>query len=273
MGDRELRLRHRARIAVRSLSHRARSLPSFLIIGAQRSGTTSLHSYLTAHPQVAAPLRKEIHFFTNHFAHGEQWYRAHFPRQSSSTFTFESTPYYLFHPLVPSRVHDLMPNVRLIVLLRNPIDRALSHYLLNVHLGQETLSFEDALKSEAERLAPGQARLADDRDPDTAFQRYSYASRGLYAEQLVRWLQHFPRNRLYIDTAERLFQHPRRVLGHIEQFLEIETQSSVDFSNASLRTSPGDSPLSMNARSMLEERFQGPNLELSELVGLDPCWR
>ena len=135
----------------RAVTSPIRLLPDFLIIGTQRGGTTSLYHYLQAHPCIRPASTKEVHFFDTKFHKGLAWYRGHFPtriEQSSvnrlhghSLMTGEATALYLFHPHAPKRVAKALPFVKLIVLLRNPVDRALSHYYHAIKHGYETLSF------------------------------------------------------------------------------------------------------------------------------------
>jgi len=133
-------------------------LPDFIIIGVQRGGTTSLYKYMTKHPKIIPALKKEIHFFDNKFGKGLSWYESQFmqnpffcllkrKRKSEDTITGEASPYYIYHPHVPKRISKILPNVKLIAILRNPIERAFSHYNHEVRLGAEKLSFEDALKN------------------------------------------------------------------------------------------------------------------------------
>src|SRR5207247_1968770 len=147
-------------------------LPSFLVIGAQRAGTTTLFNQLLRHPDVCGPggagvswARKEIHFFDERYYLGANWYRTFFPLAATRRVSRlrggdvqagEATPYYMFHPLVPERVAATVPEMRLFVLLRNPVDRAYSHYQMMARSNRENLSFEDALAAEEERLAGGE---------------------------------------------------------------------------------------------------------------------
>jgi hypothetical protein len=146
----------RLRAGYRSWTAPLRGLPSVLIIGAQRSGTTSLFNYLVQHPDVLAPLGKESHYFDLRYARGVWWYRGRFPyahRLRRGALTLDASPYYLVHPLVPRRVAELLPGARLIALLRHPVDRAFSHYQHAVGDGRESLSFAEAIARERERLA------------------------------------------------------------------------------------------------------------------------
>src|SRR5947209_1159841 len=140
-----------------------RALPDFLIIGAQKAGTTSLYRYLAAHPDIVASTRKEVHFFDINFWRGEWWYRSLFPLRrrlqrrpplrNRPAITGEASPYYLFHPFAPERAAQLLPDAKLIVLLRDPVERAWSHYRHEVANGRETMTFPDALAAEPARLA------------------------------------------------------------------------------------------------------------------------
>ncbi|MGH8010521.1 MAG: sulfotransferase domain-containing protein, partial [Candidatus Binatia bacterium] len=161
--------RTRARLAfaytsTRRPTARWRTLPTLLIIGAQRCGTSSLFKYLGAHPRCKASIRKEVRFFTQYYDRGENWYRSHFPLalsgdSGSTGVTFEASPDYLLDPRTPSRVVRHLPDIRLIAILRNPIERAYSHYRHFRRLGLEELPFEEALHREPERIQPDLERL------------------------------------------------------------------------------------------------------------------
>jgi hypothetical protein len=138
-----------------------RPLPDFLLLGAQKAGTTALYEYLRRHPQITGPSWKEVSFFDRHWARGESWYRGNFPNlaRTRGKLVGEASPSYVLHPLAPQRVQELVPDARLIVLVRNPVDRAFSQYNHEVALGREPLPFEEALDAEDERLRGEQGRL------------------------------------------------------------------------------------------------------------------
>ena len=200
-----------------------RSLPSVLIIGSQKGGTTSLFNYLVEHPDVLPPIGKEVHYFDLHYAAGENWYRGRFPyahRLRRGALTLDASPYYMMHPLAPARAAGLLPDVKLIALLRNPIDRALSHYQHEVRAGREPLSFEEALDREEERLEGEEERLQ--REPDYYswnHHRYAYTRRGLYLVQLQRWMQHYPRSQLLVLQSEWLFRDPPGATDAVYRFI------------------------------------------------------
>ncbi len=131
-----------------------RALPDAVILGAMKSGTTSLHNYLVQHPGVIEPLRKEVHYFDVNLERGERWYRAHFGREGEPGLNLDSSPYYLFHPAVPRRLHDLLPDAKLVVLLRDPVRRAYSHYWHERDKGREPLSAARRRNARAQPRAP-----------------------------------------------------------------------------------------------------------------------
>jgi len=258
-----------------------RPLPDFLVIGAQRSGTTSLYRYLTRHPAVAPVLfGKGVHYFDTNVGRGLDWYRSHFPtsayraylrrRTGVEPITGEGSPYYLFHPLVASRVGDTIPSVRVVALLRDPVKRAHSQFNHEWARGFEELSFEDALRAEDERLAGEEERLR--RDPfSTSFehQHHSYKARGLYLDQLRRWREHVPADRTLVLISEEFFADPDSVYRTTLRFLGLPELSLGQYERANSRRSE---PMSDVARSMLEERFAQPNRELSLFLDRELPW-
>jgi len=263
-----VRLRRRARLTTAGL----RRLPDFLVIGAQRAGSTSLFAQLCAHPGVAAPSHKEIHYFDLQSFRGLRWYRSHFPpaARARGRITGEASPYYLFHPAAPARVAEALPDVRLIALLRDPVARAYSHYQLSVRDGHEALGFEDALRGEADRLAGEEERLLADRAYRSHAHRHqSYAARGAYAEQLRRWRRHVAPERLLVVSSEELFADPAGTASVVLQFLGLEAASVPPLPVRNQRPYP---PMSDGARALLEARFEEPNRELYALLGRDLGW-
>ncbi|MFZ1041277.1 MAG: sulfotransferase domain-containing protein [Anaerolineales bacterium] len=217
--------------------HRAttplRVLPDFLVIGVMKGGTTSFFNYLARHPQINPPFRKEIKFFDIHYPEGLGWYRAHFPtrfKMKPGTVTGEATPYYIFHPTAPNRIGKVLPNVKLIALLRNPVDRAYSHYNHMVRVGRELLSFEEAIGHEAERLAGEEDKIiADPRYSTFNHLHYSYLARGRYIEQLQKWLAIFPRQQMLILASEELYTSPATAYRKAIEFLELSAWEPNDF--------------------------------------------
>lgn len=205
----------------RRLSAPARMRPNYIIIGAQKCGTDSLSTYLESHPQVKPAATKEIHYFDNHYKNGMGWYRQHFPLDThGSCVTGEATPTYLLHPLVPERLACALPNVRLIVLLRDPVARAWSHYHHSVRWKFETLPFPDAVAAEERRLDGEEARImSDPRHVSRPYQRFSYLKRGLYLEQIQRYVDRFGRDRILVLESEDLFSETQTVFDCVLPFL------------------------------------------------------
>jgi Sulfotransferase domain len=253
----------------------ARPLPDFLIIGAQKAGTTALYAYLRGHPAIAGPPWKEVSFFDRHYARGAAWYRGNFPnrlylrrmqaRAGVAPLVGEASPSYLFHPLAPERVAALVPEARLVALVRNPIDRALSHYHHEVALGRESLSFEDAVAAEEQRMRGELERLRDPRYFSHAWWNYTYVSRGLYAEQLERW----PRERLLVVSSEDLLERPRETYARVLEFLGARPHELESFPRVFSREY---SQMDPRTRDELRERFAEPNRRLYELLGRDLGW-
>ncbi|HET6534208.1 MAG TPA: sulfotransferase [Actinoplanes sp.] len=190
-------------------------LPEFLIIGGQRCGTTSLYRHLAGHPSVRAATGKELQFLSLHHGRGLRWYRAHFPVRPPGVLSFEASPYYLFDPAAPARAAALLPDARFIALLRDPVERAYSHYLHSRAYGVEPLSFADALAAEPARLATG---------GHTARRRYSYVARGRYAGQLSRWFAAVGRDRVLVVPTEQLTAR----YGEILDFLGLDRMPAPD---------------------------------------------
>jgi hypothetical protein len=266
-----LDVRHRVaqwRVQIRTPTSRWRALPDVLVIGAQRSGTSTLYRHLGHHPDVAPSLRKETEYFSRRFARGERWYRAHFAFTRRHRTCFEATPDYLFHPLAAGRAATVVPAARLVVLLRDPVDRAWSHYHHMVALGHEPLDFDAALAAEDERCAGDLARLGDDPSHDpVALLRYSYAGRGRYAGQLARWLDHFPAERLLVVRSEDLFADPAAEYQHILDFLQLARWEPAGFVNVSRVAGSRLPPVPADARDRLAATFEQPNRDLAALLG------
>jgi hypothetical protein len=255
--------------ALRRLDAGSRPLPSFLIVGAAKAGTTSLHEYLCEHPRVAPPRAKEIHYFDFSYRRGSGWYRAHFPRLADGEISGEATPYYLFHPAVPERVARDLPGVKLIVLLRDPIDRAFSHHNHEVSSGYEDLPFEQALAAEPERLRGEEEKLLSGNYRSYAHQHYSYLARSRYAEQLERWLRHFDREDLLLLAAEDLFARPAETVEAAQRFLGLEPDTPADLSPRNLRSY---APIAPELRERLQAEMEPHDQRLYEIAGRDFNW-
>jgi hypothetical protein len=265
--------------AYRELTSGMRLLPDFLIIGAQRSGTTFLYNSLISKPEIAPALTKEVHFFDVSFEKGPRWYQAFFPLRLRAALdrgrhrpflTGEASPYYLFHPLVPARVARVLPDVKLIALLRNPVDRAYSHYQHERRRGFEALSFEQAIEQETARLVGEvEKMLQDHRYNSYNYPHYSYLSRGIYVDQLERWMALFPREQLLIVESEQLYAEPAATVQQVMSFLGIPTPALKPLRQHS---APAYPKLDAAMREHLVEYFKPHNQRLADYLGRRFDW-
>jgi hypothetical protein len=246
-----------------------RALPDFLILGAQKAGTTALYTYLRRHPQISGPVFKEVSFFDRHYVRGERWYRAHLPIRHGG-IVGEASPSYLFHPQAPERVARMVPDARLIVLLRNPVDRAFSHYQHEVAFGREELSFEEAIARESERMDGELERmLADPSYFSYAWWNYTYLARGRYAEQLERWLAAFPREQLLVLLTDELAEDTPGTYRSVLRFLEVDEHGLDSYPRVFEREYAELDPA---VRAKLEDEFAEPNRRLADLLGRELPW-
>jgi hypothetical protein len=258
-----------------------RMLPDFLVIGAQKGGTTSFYNYLIEHPGILPAYDKEAHFFDQEFAKGRAWYRANFPMYAEKYYveriqkrlclTGEATPYYLFHPHAPQRIAKMLPKAKFIALLRNPIDRAYSQYAHQVRQGYETLSFEDAVTQEEQRTAREQEMLErDERYFSFNDKHYTYLARGKYIDQLQRWMELFPREQFLILRSEDFYNEPASSLTETFKFLGLPVAGlQKDYQPYNYGTYSKMEPAT---RKRLIAYFAPYNARLSEYLGMDFDW-
>jgi hypothetical protein len=259
------------------LRGRGRALPDFIIVGAMKAGTTSLYAYLSEHPQVIGTAQKEVHYFDHHHARGPNWYRRHFPKladvvkRDGPVAIGETSPYYLFHPLAAERIAALLPDVRIIALLRDPVARAWSHYRQTVRQGNEPLSFEDALAAENERLEGAEQALASGRAARVeAHRQYSYRSRGLYLDQLRRYFDLFPAENILVLRSEDMFDDPQAVFSRTIEFLRLDPWR---LRNAGPRNRAPEIAGVISGEAELRATFEPHNRALYDFLGRDMGWR
>ncbi len=285
MAPAEMRRRVvRTRLRWRIRTGDRRTLPDVLVLGGQRCGTSSLYKYLGRHPDVVPSLRKEVDYFTFDYWRGEEWYRAHFPLEMRRTLsqrrgkpfvTFEATPNYLLDRRAAERAHGLVPDAKLIVLLRDPAQRAVSQYHHNLRLEHEPLDLLDALRAEEERLAGEYERLAaDPKYRAFPLRRHSYVERGRYAEQIARWLEWYQRDQLLVLRFDALIRRPVETLGRIQDFIGVPRWQPPEFRNHSYAGdgSSGYPEPSPQVRGFLDEQFAAPNAELVAMLGEEYRW-
>lgn len=243
-----------------------RPLPDAVIIGAMKCGTTSLNAWLRHHPQVLYPCRKELHYFDQHSDRSVAWYRSHFPllralrRPPGGFCTLEATPAYLYRPEVPERMHSLLPEARLIAILRNPVARAISHYDHRLRHGRELRSLQEALTDQ---------QGFDDQGNRTAFNPYK--SRGHYAQHISRVLSFYQRDRLLILRSEDLFASPDVAYKRVLEFLQIDSSHPLaDRKPRNVSRQKHEVPPAVIEH--LEDYFREHNAALGQLLPEFPLW-
>jgi Sulfotransferase domain len=253
-----------------------RPLPDFLIVGADESGALHLYRSLCEHPAVCRSVAGEVHFFDVRFTYGRRWYRAQFPtrvrrkaierRIGMRTVAGEVSPYYLSHPFVPVRAAAVVPAAKLVVLLRNPIERAILRYHLMVQLGKEQRSLEEALTADKRRLDGGHSfepRAYD--EPNGPARHHTYLERGHYDEQLERWYRYFDRSQLLVLEARALTGSDG--IRRVQDFLGLPTDARV-------HSIPLDSypPVDSKLWTQLARHFAPHNERLFRLLGVQWEW-
>lgn len=250
----------------------------FLIIGAQRGGTQSFYDYLLQHPSIVPAIRPDIQFFDQHYERGIDWYVSQFPllsgyygsKRPENCLTGEASPFYLHHPLVPHRLHQHCPKAKLIVLLRNPTDRAYSHYRQAVRSGKEFFPFMTALKIEAKRSEKGNQRLHE--NPNIYSEKNlftSYIAHGIYVLQIKRWQALFPTKQLLFIRSEDYFSDPIPHIVRAYQFLGLTPFQPH-------RVAPPPVPffqyLTDQTRARIDRVFKPSNDELYRLLNWSQAW-
>ena len=201
----------------------------FMVIGAEKSGTTSLFQYLYQHPEILSPIEKEIDFFDVEYKYGLDWYLAHFPvspAQQESQPGAEVSPYivgetsanYLYDNLSPARVFEHFPTIQLVALLRHPVDRTVSRYNMMVRNGNETRSLEEAITQELQQI---EQATTPEGIPWPVLNRCRHVGNSLYYYHLQRWLSYFPREQLLVLPSELLFAQPEQTLSDLCRVLKI----------------------------------------------------
>lgn len=261
-----------------------RMTPSFLITGGQRCGTTSMHRALAQHPAIfKAVLHKGVHYFDTDYHRGMAWYRGHFPlqrtaravaeREGIEPITFESSPYYMYHPLAVQRIAADLPDVKIISLVRDPVERAYSQHAHEIARDFETeKDFARALALEPERLAGQDERLA--REPDYyshSHQHHAYRARGQYVDYLERMESVFGRDRIHVVDSESFFTQPEPAYAAVLDFLGLPLRGNPVFEQHNAR--PRSAPMLEATRRELVEHFRPYDDRLVAWLGHEPSWR
>ncbi|MCL2934734.1 MAG: sulfotransferase domain-containing protein [Trichodesmium sp. MAG_R03] len=256
--------------------------PSFLIIGGQKCGTTSLYTYLCEHPQILPASRKEVNFFTGNFEKGINWYLEQFPaEESQDLITGEASPNYIFYPHTPKRVFQFFPKIKLILLLRDPVERAISHYHHNLTMNQkikgkkrEPLSFEEAIERENLRIKKDieKIKIDDNYNKCYNYNHYSYLTKGIYIDQLKRWMEFVPREQLLILKSEDFFQNPNVLLQEVLNFLDLPGFELQEYKQVNRGVLNIKRKIDNSIKLQLHEYFQPYNQQLEEFLGIKFYW-
>lgn len=256
-------------------------LPDAVIAGVMKGGTTSLYNYMIQHPQIVSPLRKEIHYFDFFYKRGIRWYKGQFcnkkvinereQRSGLKQITFEASAEYLYHPWAPERMHSVMPSAKAIVILRNPVTRAFSHYHHEVRQKNEKLSFSDAIEKEHERLFGEKEKILNDpRYYSFNYFHYSYQEKGRYADQINNWLRYFPMEQVLFIRSEDLFADPEHQTGRVFRFLGLEPCETIKYKQHHIGGYKDKIPAALYDK--MRDAFETDNARLRGLLGDDFKW-
>jgi hypothetical protein len=257
------------------LSSPVRVMPDFLAIGAHKAGTTSFYEYLRQHPMIISAWKKDIKYFDLYYHRGPFWYRSYFPTKyrmrvdrysGQRNITGDGATDYLYYPRAPLRVAQTLPDAKIIVVLRNPIDRAYSHYQHGQRNNWDPLSFEEAIAQEPDRL---ESESPDD-DKLSVFRRFGYLQKGKYADYLEKWFDLFPPERFFIVKSEDLFSDKALdIYCDAQEFLGLPIWKRINFKNVN----PGKyQDMLPEIRQKLTAYYEPYNHRLCELVGRDFDW-
>jgi Sulfotransferase domain len=277
-------LRNVSRTAYRELTAATAAMrpqPEFLMIGVSRCGTTSMFEALSAHPQTVRPVRnKGIYYFDLNYHHGQAWYRGHWPITRSvrrrtadggGLVAFEASGYYIFHPSALSRVARDLPAVKLLVMLRDPVERAYSAYKHEYAGGFERVeTFEEALELEDERLAGESERMRlDPRYESFSHRHHAYRHRGHYAEQLERVFALFPRTQVHIVQSEGYFGQSAQEYHRVLEFLGVKPFEPPSFTRPKAHPSQ---PMAASTRAKLRRYYAPHDERLAKLLDRPLLW-
>jgi len=263
---------------INNLFNRFRLEPNFLIIGVQKGGTTSLYQYLSSHPLIDPSKKKEIHFFDqdSNFMKGYSWYNKHFPLKplgNKETITFEATPAYIYFPFCPERIWHYNPKMKLILILRDPVERAFSQWnmfrnfqnsIKFNHLSEKR-SFDEVVAIEIGLIKQGSIVALPE--------QHNYVRRGIFIEQIERYLQYFPRDQIFIAESTAFRANKSIILSEITEFLglppyeweRVRAQTKNTGKYTELKMSTG-------ARRLLADFYRPYNEKLFKFLGKRYDW-
>ena len=255
-----------------------RDYPDFLILGNSFCAKTLLYNYLMEHKLILKNFREESAFFVDYFDKGTNWYKANFP-SSLKKFILKrkygkiplvgetiNLPYYE----IPKRVQCLIPHPKIIVILRNPIDRAYASYLSLVRKGIETLSFEEAINHKIDRWSDVNEKLTENKIEGLEEKTSSYLTNSIYVDDIKNWARVFPKEEMLFLKSEELFEMSLDTVNKVLKFLNLEPISKLQNFSKKLERDikEVDSPL----QKKLKDFFKPHNKRLYDFLGIDLGW-
>ena len=262
---------------IRQIRGRSRVLPDFIIFGTVRSGTTSLYYNICNHPCIEPADYDEIGFFDSNFELGINWYKSHFPTINKKNIilkkekyfaTGEDTPFYFWNEDVINRILKLIPNVRLIAILRNPVDRTYSNYHLARRQKDEESSFEDVIKKE-KAFIEKELKIGENISFEKEVDIWPFMSRSIYVEQLKKWYKKFPSEQIHIISTEDFLKEPDATLKNIFEFLNVPNK---EISNLEKKKVAKYDKMKDETRKDLLDFFKPYNEQLFDLIGKRFQW-
>jgi len=262
---------------VYALTSTFRVLPDLIVIGVVRGGTTSLYNYLSQHPCITKSAYDELGFFDDNYHLGLNWYRSMFPTKFTKNriikkygkfMTYDVTPFYIYNPNAAQRIREVLPQTKIIAVLRNPVDRAYSNYYLGVRSGNEKRTFEDAVISDLNSIQNNR----DMPKNNNYFEQIiggSYLTRGFYAEHLQMWANKFPKEQLFVISSEELARKTMETLQVVFDFLNLPDYKIKDLTKKNEAKYP---TMNQDTRKMLIEYFRPHNENLYSLLGKRFDW-
>ena len=257
-----------------------RVLPECAVIGTGKGGTTALHYYLGQHPCIGSSAYDELGFFNENYHLGINWYKSLFPTvfykkkmesKNKQCLFFDVTSTYMEEELTAKNVYEVNPNQKIIVILRNPVDRAYSHYHVNVKEKSEKRSFEDAVFEEMNRIKS--ERIIQNKNKNLRVftpNNIHYLKKGFYALQLKSWFKIFPREQILVLSTEEFQEDQNIIYKKIFDFLNIP---NMKIKSTEKMEKGNYIPMKHDTQNLLLDYFRQYNYELFELINSEFDWK
>ena len=248
--------------------------PDFIILGTQKGGTTSLYNYLSNHSKICVGSRREIHFFDRNYEKGTYWYKNNFNNENKALLTFECSPDYIHHPFVAERIKLLSPKLKLIVLLRNPVERAISNYKHNIYLGKyrPNTTIEEVIESEMKFINHEKEKMMKNKNYySRKFKYFSILDRGIYHKQLKIYFDNFDKKQIHILFSEKLFLNTRKELNKLFKFLNLNPEKvpcSTIYNKSKI-----DMKIKEKTKETIENFFLEHNEKLYKMINTKFRWQ